>query len=106
VHAATEGALSSSTERPALLPRPSSSLSLAFAAAAMLARMQANRRTERQVAPPAAPVCKRERELMQHCPRCHLSIRARTAQIALDYCPRCIARARELVALISPAQNG
>jgi len=47
----------------------------------------------------------RERTPMQHCPRCHLSIRARTAQMALDYCPRCIVRARELVVLASSSQR-
>jgi len=67
--------------------------------------MQVNHETESLAGPPAASAHKREHDVMQHCPRCHLSIRARTAQIALDYCPRCIARARQLVALISAAQH-
>ncbi|HEY1458157.1 MAG TPA: hypothetical protein VGF15_06530 [Solirubrobacteraceae bacterium] len=46
-----------------------------------------------------------EQTVTQHCPRCHLSIQARSPQIALDYCPRCIAQARRLVILSSPAQT-
>ncbi len=37
---------------------------------------------------------------MLHCPGCHLSLRQRHPQVTIDYCPRCIARARELVPLL------
>jgi hypothetical protein len=37
---------------------------------------------------------------MLHCPGCHLNLRQRHPQIAIDYCPRCIARAHELVPLL------
>jgi hypothetical protein len=34
-----------------------------------------------------------------NCPRCGLSIRPRTAWLAISHCPRCIARSRTLVEL-------
>jgi hypothetical protein len=37
---------------------------------------------------------------MLHCPSCHLGLRQRHPQMTIDYCPRCIARARQLVQLM------
>jgi hypothetical protein len=37
---------------------------------------------------------------MLRCPSCRLSVRQRHPQMTIDYCPRCIARAHELVPLI------
>jgi MoaA/NifB/PqqE/SkfB family radical SAM enzyme len=37
---------------------------------------------------------------MLRCPSCHLNLRQRHPQMTIDYCPRCIARAQELVPLI------
>jgi hypothetical protein len=42
---------------------------------------------------------------MLHCPCCHLNIRQRHPQVSIDYCPRCIAHAHELVPLL-PAPPG
>jgi hypothetical protein len=43
---------------------------------------------------------------MLHCPCCHLSLRQRHPQMTIDYCPRCIARAHELVPLLpAPPQS-
>jgi hypothetical protein len=42
---------------------------------------------------------------MLHCPCCHLNLRQRHPQVSIDYCPRCIAHARELVPLL-PAPAG
>ena len=36
-----------------------------------------------------------------NCPRCGLSIRMRAWWLAIEYCPRCIARARVAVKLFS-----
>jgi hypothetical protein len=42
---------------------------------------------------------------MLHCPSCHLNLRQRHPQVSIDYCPRCIAHAHELVPLLPvPAQ--
>jgi hypothetical protein len=44
---------------------------------------------------------------MLHCPSCRLTLRQRHPQMTIDYCPRCIARAHELVPLLpTPAKIG
>jgi hypothetical protein len=50
--------------------------------------------------PPADSRRRRFQGTMQRCPCCQLTIRQRHPQMALDYCPRCIARTRELVPLL------
>lgn len=39
--------------------------------------------------------------LFLNCPRCGLSIRARARWLAIEYCPRCLARNRVAVRLFS-----
>jgi hypothetical protein len=36
---------------------------------------------------------------LQRCPCCQLAIRPRYPQMALDYCPRCIAREHRLISM-------
>jgi hypothetical protein len=38
------------------------------------------------------------------CPRCGLSVRARTGWMRIEYCPRCIARSHMAVRLFSSPQ--
>ncbi|HEY2767304.1 MAG TPA: hypothetical protein VGI76_03560 [Solirubrobacteraceae bacterium] len=37
------------------------------------------------------------------CPQCRLGLRQRHPQMSIDYCPRCIARMRQLVPLLPAA---
>lgn len=38
------------------------------------------------------------------CPQCRLGVRQRHPEMTIDYCPRCIARARQLVPLLPAAR--
>lgn len=38
------------------------------------------------------------------CPQCRLGLRQRHPEMTIDYCPRCIARARQLVPLLAAAR--
>lgn len=44
--------------------------------------------------------------LYLHCPRCRLSIRCRAASLAIEHCPRCLARARLTVPLFTSSLPG
>jgi hypothetical protein len=60
----------------------------------MVAR-QAPRTSPASRAPAPAPTPRRERgTLEQTCPRCGVTVRVRSAQMAVRYCPHCMARAR------------
>jgi hypothetical protein len=37
--------------------------------------------------------------VIMHCPRCGLTIRLRSLYLTVDYCPRCIARAKRAIPL-------